>query len=60
MLTEFATRASGDQRIGFSPVLLLLAVGLALMFTLKPKGDTTRAPAREPPTSLIDLDQGRA
>jgi UMF1 family MFS transporter len=35
MLTEFATRTSGDQRIGFSPVLLLLAIGLALMFTLK-------------------------
>jgi UMF1 family MFS transporter len=38
MMTEFATRASGDQRIGFSPVLLLLLVGLLLMFTLK--GDT--------------------
>jgi UMF1 family MFS transporter len=35
MLTEFATRASGNQRIGFSPILLLLAIGLALMFTLK-------------------------
>jgi UMF1 family MFS transporter len=35
MLTEFATRASGNQRIGFSPVLLLLGIGLALMFTLK-------------------------
>jgi UMF1 family MFS transporter len=36
MLIEFATRQSGDQRIGFSPVLLLFAVGLALMLTLKP------------------------
>lgn len=35
LLTEYATRISGDQRIGFSPVLLLLAVGLALLFTLK-------------------------
>jgi UMF1 family MFS transporter len=45
MLTEFATRVSGDQRIGFSPVLLLLATGLALMFTLK--GDKT-APGAAP------------
>lgn len=44
MLTEFATRASGDQRIGFAPVLLLLAVGLALMFTLK--GDMTAPGSR--------------
>lgn len=35
LLTEYATRISGDQRIGFSPVLFLLAVGLALMFALK-------------------------
>jgi len=34
-LTSWATRASNDQRIGFSPVLALLAVGLALMLTLK-------------------------
>jgi UMF1 family MFS transporter len=40
MLMEFATRQSGDQRIGFSPVLLLLGVGLLLMLTLKPvKGE---------------------
>lgn len=36
LLTGWATRAFNDQRIGFSPVLLLLAIGLALMFTLKP------------------------
>lgn len=37
MLTEWATRTFNDQRIGFSPVILLLAVGLALMFALKPE-----------------------
>jgi UMF1 family MFS transporter len=37
MLIEWATRTFNDQRIGFSPILLLLAVGLALMFTLKPE-----------------------
>jgi len=36
LLTGWATRTFNDQRIGFSPVLLLLAIGLALMFTLKP------------------------
>ncbi|MEY2757841.1 MAG: hypothetical protein RIR33_1619 [Pseudomonadota bacterium] len=36
MLIEWATRTFNDQRIGFSPILLLLAAGLALMFTLKP------------------------
>jgi UMF1 family MFS transporter len=44
MLVEFATRASGDQRIGFSPVLLLLAIGLALMFTLKRDAGDPNAP----------------
>ncbi|HEY7800725.1 MAG TPA: MFS transporter, partial [Hyphomonadaceae bacterium] len=44
MLVEFATRASGDQRIGFSPVLLLLAVGLVLMFTLKRDAGDPNAP----------------
>lgn len=34
-LIEWSTRTFNDQRIGFSPILLLLAVGLALMFTLK-------------------------
>ena len=36
-LTGWATRTFNDQRIGFSPVLLLLAVGLGLMFLLKPE-----------------------
>ncbi len=36
LLTGWATRTFNDQRIGFSPVLVLLAIGLALMFTLKP------------------------
>lgn len=44
LLVEFATRASGDQRIGFSPVLLLLATGLALMFTLKRDAGDTHTP----------------
>jgi UMF1 family MFS transporter len=48
MLIEYATRASGDQRIGFSPVLLLFAVGLALMLTLKPAKDE-KAPAQSAP-----------
>jgi UMF1 family MFS transporter len=36
-LTGWATRTFNDQRIGFSPVLLLLAIGLGLMFLLKPE-----------------------
>ena len=36
MLIEWATRTFNDQRIGFSPVLLLLAIGLGLMFLVKP------------------------
>ncbi len=44
LLTGWATRASGDQRIGFSPVLVLLAIGLALMFTLKRETGETRPP----------------
>lgn len=36
ILISIFTNASNSQRIGFSPVLLLLAIGLALMFTLKP------------------------
>ncbi len=43
MLTEFATRASGNQRIGFSPVLVLLLIGLLMMFTLK--RETAQPPA---------------
>lgn len=50
MLTEFFTRASGDQRIGFSPVLLLLVVGLALMFTLKPATGARIEGAAPPPS----------
>lgn len=49
MLTEFATRASGNQRIGFSPVLALLLIGLLMMLTLKretaqPQADAGGAP----------------
>jgi UMF1 family MFS transporter len=43
MMIEWATETFNDQRIGFSPILLLLAGGLALMFTLKP---TTGAKGR--------------
>lgn len=35
LLTGWATRTFNDQRIGFSPILLLLAIGLGLMFLLK-------------------------
>lgn len=35
VLVNIFTNASHDQRIGFSPVLLLLGVGLLLMMTLK-------------------------
>ena len=42
-MIEWATQTFNDQRIGFSPILLLLAGGLALMFTLKP---TTGAKGR--------------
>jgi MFS transporter, UMF1 family len=35
MLIEIFTNVSKDQRIGFSPVLILLGIGLALMFALK-------------------------
>lgn len=37
LLTGWATRTFNDQRIGFSPVLLLLAIGMGLMFLLKPE-----------------------
>lgn len=43
LMIEWATKTFEDQRIGFSPILLLLAGGLALMFTLKP---TTGAKGR--------------
>lgn len=35
LLTGWATRTFNDQRIGFSPILLLLAIGLGLMFLVK-------------------------
>ncbi|MEZ5937214.1 MAG: MFS transporter [Hyphomonadaceae bacterium] len=34
MLTKIVTEMSGDQRIGFSPILGILFVGLALMLTV--------------------------
>jgi MFS-type transporter involved in bile tolerance (Atg22 family) len=40
-LTEFATRTSGDQRIGFSPILGLLLMGLLLMLLVKDTPETT-------------------
>ncbi len=48
LLVEIFTDTWQDQRIGFSPVLLLLAAGLALMFTLKGEKDGPQAapPAR--------------
>ncbi len=49
MLTEFFTRTSGDQRIGFSPVLILLLIGLAMMFTLKKETGQPAEPASAPP-----------
>ena len=49
MLTEFATRVSQNQRIGFSPVLLLLAIGLALMLTLKREAVPAAGQADAPP-----------
>lgn len=47
LLTGWATRTFNDQRIGFSPVLLLLAVGLALMLLVSPKAGA-RNSAAEP------------
>lgn len=47
LLIEVFTNVSKDQRVGFSPVLLLLGAGLALMFTLE---KTTGAKGQvEPP-----------
>lgn len=37
LLTGWATRTFNDQRIGLSPLLLLLGVGFLLMLTLKPE-----------------------
>ncbi|MDP3492356.1 MAG: MFS transporter [Hyphomonadaceae bacterium] len=49
LLTGWATRTFNDQRIGFSPVLLLLAIGLGLMFLLKPGTGGTGASAAQAP-----------
>lgn len=49
MLIEGFTRTFNDQRIGFSPILLLLAVGLGLMFTLKPETGAKGKLEFEPP-----------
>lgn len=50
LLTGWATRTFNDQRIGLSPLLLLLGVGLALMFTLKPEtGARGKLEADAPP-----------
>jgi UMF1 family MFS transporter len=49
MLIEYATRTSGDQRIGFSPVLLLFGVGLLMMLTLKPAKDEKTQGRSAPP-----------
>jgi len=35
LLAEVFTRTFNDQRIGFSPVLVLMIIGLAMMLTLK-------------------------
>ena len=48
LLTEWATRTFNDQRIGFSPILVLLAIGLGLMFTLKKTTGARGASAEAP------------
>lgn len=45
LLTGWATRTFNDQRIGFSPVLLLLAIGLGLMLLVNPKTGARNAVA---------------
>ena len=51
LLSQWATRTFNDQRIGFSPILLLLVIGLGLMLTLK---KTTGAKgAYEPPAEPV-------
>lgn len=48
LLSQWATRAFNDQRIGFAPILVLLLIGVGLMCTLK---KTTGAKAgAEPPS----------
>ena len=51
LLTGWATRTFNDQRIGFSPVLLLLAIGLGLMFLLKPTTGAAGTTAAQAPES---------
>ncbi len=51
LLTEFATRTSGDQRIGFSPVLLLLAVGLCMMLLVKKAANEVPGATARPPSA---------
>ncbi len=38
MMSEFVTRLTGDQRLGFTPIWGLLLVGLLLMLTVKADG----------------------
>jgi UMF1 family MFS transporter len=50
LLTGWATRTFNDQRIGLSPLLLLLGIGLVLMFMLKPEtGARGKLEAEAPP-----------
>lgn len=50
LLTGWATRTFNDQRIGLSPILVLLFIGLALMFTLKREtGAKGKLTAETPP-----------
>ncbi len=54
LLTGWATRTFHDQRIGFSPVLLLLGVGLLLMLTLKKTtGAKGKLEADEPSSAAL-------
>jgi hypothetical protein len=38
-LIALATMASGSQRIGIAPLILLFLIGLFLLFWVKPKGE---------------------
>jgi UMF1 family MFS transporter len=38
-LIALATMASGSQRIGISPLILLFLIGLVLLLWVKPKGE---------------------
>ncbi len=46
LLTGWATRTFNDQRIGFSPILLLLAIGLGLMFAAEARRPAQRASSK--------------